>query len=274
MSILSKTLLLSCTGLLASCAVLSSQPPIAPGQNLKLQSGEGIAALLMDTQDPVTQVLLEPINSNGPMLDLPSMPAGRTLALFAVPAGVYCLKQFSYGRYRFFSKTPEIGCFQVSAGRISYSGNIRPSAGRDPETGRDAALVDQIYQPDDFMDLLKKQYPQLMSSYPTAGPSNGSDSDAHNNITQELASWIVEAADHRSYDVFLRNNANWPIMLTEFNITKCTNIKQKCGDQYTDVTLQPNTTIKYISMEQADAQQAYEFQYEYNYKRLSLGTKQ
>src|SRR5579885_1710412 len=170
---ISGMLLLSVAGLLSGCAVLSSQPPITPGQSVQLQPGEGIAGLLMDTQDPVTQVLLVSKDGTGPTLDLPSMPAGRTLALFAVPAGVYCLKQFSYGSYRFFSKKAELGCFQVTAGHISYSGSIKPTAGRDPATGEDAAMVDQTYDSRMFLALLKLQYPQLMAVYPTAGPETG-----------------------------------------------------------------------------------------------------
>lgn len=273
MRIISGVLLLSGVGLMAGCAVLSSQPPITPGQSVQLQPGDGIAALLMDTLDPVTQVLLVSTDGKGPTLDLPSMPAGRTLALFEVPAGTYCLKQFSYGRYRFFSKKLELGCFQVTASHISYSGSIKPTAGRDPATGEDVAMVDQTFEPTTFLALLKQQYPQLLAAYPTAGPATGKDVEAQDDVTKELATWSVEAADHRSFEVFMRNNANWPVTLTEFKITKCTNIKQQCGDQPTGMKIQPNTTIRFIVMEQADGQQAYEFQYQYNYEKVALGNQ-
>src|SRR5882724_1646486 len=165
---ISRVLLLLGASLLAGCAVLNSQPPITPGQSAQLQPGEGIAALVMDTLDPVTQVLLVSTDDKGPTLDLPSMPAGRTLALFPVPTGVYCLKQFSYGRYRFYSKKLELGCFQVTEGHISYSGSIKPTAGRDPATGEDGAMIEQAYEPAIFMALLKQQYPQVLAAYPTA----------------------------------------------------------------------------------------------------------
>jgi len=273
MRFLSRVLLSLGAGLLGGCAVLSSQPPITPGQSVQLQPGEGIAALTMDTLDPVTQVLLAPTDGKGPTLDLPSMPAGRTLALFAAPTGVYCLKQFFYGRYRFFSKTLELGCFQVTAGHISYSGSIKPTAGRDPSTGEDTALIDQVYEPAVFLALLKQQYPQLLAAYPTAGPSTGNDAEAQNDVNREMATWLVESADHRSYEVFLRNNANWALTLTEFKLLECTNIKQPCGDQPTGVTIQPNTTIKFMVVEQADKQQAYQFRYQYNYDRVNMGNK-
>jgi hypothetical protein len=265
--------MLLAAGLLGGCAVLNSQPPIAPGQSAQLQPGQGIAALVMDTLDPVTQVLLVSTDDKGPTLDLPSMPAGRTLALFAVPTGVYCLKQFSYGRYRFFSKKLELGCFQVTAGHISYSGSIKPTAGRDPSTGEDAAMIDQAYEPAVFLALLKQQYPQVMAAYPTAGPATGKDVEAQDDINREMATWSVEAADHQSFEVYVRNNANWALTLTEFKITKCTNIKQQCGDQPVGMTLQPNTTLKFMVVEQADRQQAYEFQYEYNYDKVNMGSK-
>lgn len=269
---ISIALLLSGSGcLLSGCATLSAQAPIYPGQSVQLQPGEGVAALLMDTLDPVTQVLVVSTDDKGPTLDLPSMPAGRTLALFTAPAGTYCLKQFFYGRYHFRSKKLELGCFQVSAGHISYSGSIKPTAGRDPATGEDAALVDQTYEPSVFLALLKQQYPQMMAAYPTAGPASGKDVEAQNDTSREMATWSVEAADHRSFQVFIRNNANWPLTLTEFKITECGNIKQQCGDQPTNITILPNTTIKFMSIEQADTQQAYEFRYQYNYDKADRG---
>lgn len=270
----SRVLRLLGMGLLGGCAVLSAQPPITPGQSVQLQPGEGIAALLMDTLDPVTQVLLVSTDGKGPTLDLPSMPAGRTLALFNAPAGDYCLKQFFFGRYHFYSKKLELGCFRVTAGHISYSGSIKPTAGRDPSTGQDAALIDQEYEPGVFLALLKQQYPQVMAAYPTAGPATGSGVEAQDDINKEMAAWSVEAADRRSFEVYLRNNTNWPLMLTEFKLTECTNLKQKCGDQPVDMTLQPNTTLKYMVVEQADAEQAYEFRYEYNYDKVDIGSKQ
>jgi hypothetical protein len=273
MRIISGVLLLSGTGFLAGCAVLSSQPPIAPGQSVQLQPGDGIAALVMDTLDPVTQVLLVSTDGEGPTLDLPSMPAGRTLALFEVPTGVYCLKQFSYGEYRFISRKFQLGCFQVTTGHISYSGSIKPTAGRDPATGENGAIVDQAYEPAVFLALLKQQYPQVMAAYPTAGPVTGNGVEAQDDISKELATWSVEAADHRSFQVFMRNNANWPVKLTDFKMTGCTNIKQQCGDQPVGMTIQPNTTIKVMVVEQADIQQAYDFRYQYNYDKVDMGSQ-
>jgi len=261
---------LFCTGLLAACAAFSAQPPLAPGQMVQLQPGQGIAALLMDTLDPVTQVRLSSSDGKGPELDLPSMPAGRTLALFAVPAGVYCLDEFSYGRYRFFAKRAGIGCFRVPAGRVAYSGNLRPTAGRDPDTGRDAALVAQMFEPHEFLEMLKRQYPALAAAYPTAGPAPAAEGGAQNDLTQAMATWSVEAPDHLSFDIYLRNNTNWDLTLTDFEIAPCTNLK-RCGKQPTGTRIAANTTLRFLSVQPADPKKPYVFNYSYNYRRADTG---
>ena len=257
---------------LTGCAGVVAQPPISPGQSVQLQPGEGIVALLMDTYDPLTQIRLASPDDKNPILGLPSMPAGRTLALFTAPAGIYCLKQFSSGRYRFGSQTLDVGCFHVVAGHIAYSGNMVPKP--DPAIGSDGAVTDQQYQPTVFLSLLKQQYPQVMLAYPTAGPSPASEGGAQNDINQEVATWSVESADHKSFDVFFRNNTNWDLALDSFEMTVCTNIKQKCGPQTVSMPLAPNTTVKFMTVEQADVQQAYEFNYRYNYDRPDTGSKQ
>lgn len=269
----SKVLSLSLVATIAGCAGVVAQPPIAPGQSVQLQPGEGIAALLMDTQDPVTQVRLQSPDDRNPTLDLPSMSAGRQLALFAVPAGVYCLKQFNYGRYQFHSQKLELGCFQVAPGRISYSGTIVPSASVDPAVAHDEALISQEFEPQVFLDLLKRQYPQLMAAYPTAGPAPASEDGAQDDVSREMAAWSVEAEDHHSFDVYVRNNTNWDLTLDYFEISTCINIKQPCGKQAVNVPVAPNTTVKFTTLEQADPQQAYRFEYYYNYDRMDMGSK-
>lgn len=264
-----KTLVLLAAILMEGCAGVIPQPPIAPGQSVQLQPDEGIVALLMDTQDPVTQVRLESINAKDPTLDLPSMPAGQTLALFPAPAGIYCLKQFNYGRYDFHSRYLEIGCFEVTVGHISYSGNLIPTVGKDPSSGRDAVLVYQQYEPSVFLALLKQQYPQLAAAYPTAGPSPVSEGGAQNDVSKELASWIVEAADHQSSSIMFRNNTNWDVTLTSLNLANCTNIDQPCSSQKVSVAIPPNTTIKYTTLEPDDDRKPFDFGYTYSYEKTT-----
>ena len=268
-----KVLYIGVLGMLAGCASVVAQPPIEPGQSVQLQPGEGIAALLMDTLDPLTQIRLESTDGKSPALGLPSMPAGKTLVLFATPAGVYCLTQFNFGRYQFHSAKLELGCFQVTAGHISYSGNLQPQGSSDPSKAGQASYVYQDYRPNDFLVLLKQRYPQMTAAYPTAGPSPTSESGEQNDITQSLATWIVEAADHHSYTVFFRNNTNWDLVLTQFTITTCENLKQACGQQTERMEIAPNTTLKFTTLEQADARQPYQFRYEYNYDEVNMGNK-
>ena len=270
---ISRAKLLLILGLLSGCAGVLGQAPITPGQGVQLQPGEGIVALLMDTYDPVTQVRLESPDEKNPTLVLPSMSAGRTLALFAAPAGIYCLKQFNSGRFQFRSKSLDVGCFHVTAGHISYSGNMVPMDDPHPSSGARGALTDQQYQPTVFLALLKQQYPEVMAAYPTAGPSPASEGGTQNDINQDVATWSVESADHKSFDVFFRNNTNWDLILSSFEMTVCTNIKQKCGPQTVSMPLAPNTTVKYTTVEQADLQQAYEFNYRYNYARPETADK-
>lgn len=271
MTHLYKALCIGALAILAGCAGVVAQPPIEPGQSVQLQPGEGIAALLMDTLDPLTQIRLESTDNKNPTLGLPSMPAGKTLALFTAPPGVYCLTQFNFGRYQFHSARLELGCFQVTAGHISYSGSLQPQANSDPAVADQASYTSQDYQPTVFLDLLKRQYPQVAAAYPTAGPAPASEAGDQNDISREMATWFVESPDHKSFDVFMRNNTNWDLILTEFDITTCENLKQQCGKQTEHVRLPPNTTLKFITLQQADTRKAYQFQYEYNFDRVNMG---
>ncbi|HEX2667191.1 MAG TPA: hypothetical protein VHP13_02355 [Gammaproteobacteria bacterium] len=255
-------LVLAGVAALAACSIVPVTP-IQPGASAHLQPNEGIAAVVMDTLDPVSQIHLIPIDGNGKGLNLPSMPAGKSLALFQVPAGTYCLQEFQFGRWHFFARSGvRLGCFQVPEGRIAYSGNLQPRAGDD-----DNAYVRQEYSPRQFLATLQSQYPSLAAAYPTAGPDPVADDEKDlNDIDQEMASWVTTTDGGKTQLIYFRNNTNWPLKLSEFNFENCVNIKPSCAPAKPDLLVAPRTTVMYLKVEPADPKRYYNFQFHYRYE--------
>jgi hypothetical protein len=140
--------------------------PIERGGTVTLEPGEGVAAVVMDTLDNVTQISMQGTDKDGTQLKIPSVPAGVHMYVFAAPAGTYCLANFWYGRYLIYMKDHKHGvCFDVIAGKTAYSGNISPRA-----TATGGIITEQIYHWAWFESALEQEHPGLAKIYPVVTP--------------------------------------------------------------------------------------------------------
>lgn len=140
--------------------------PIERGDAVTLGPTEGIAAVVIDTLDDVTQLEVDGTDKGGVELKIPSAPKGVDMYVFAAPAGTYCLANFHYGRILIFMKDQKHGvCFDVIPGKIAYSGNIAPRA-----FGEGRIITAQNYQWGWFESALNKDYPKLTAAYPVVTP--------------------------------------------------------------------------------------------------------
>ena len=151
-----KSLVVLSSLLLTACAGLAPLPHDEPVQ---LASNRGLAALVIDTLDPLTDVEVQP-RSGGRKLLVASVPVGRDVYLFPVPAGVYCVVRFKYGNLSLAGSNGMLGCFTVRAGQLSYSGTFAPRV----EDGR--PVTHQVQDPQGFRILLQQQYPQVAKQFP------------------------------------------------------------------------------------------------------------
>ena len=143
------------SALLAACAVT----PLPQDQAVHFKPGQGLAALMVDTLDPLTEVEVVS-HSGGPKLIVAAVPVGINIYLFPVPAGTYCMTRFRYGSLTLSGTTGALGCFQVRAGQLGYSGTMAPRV----EDGK--PVTHQVQDPQGFRILLAQQYPNVAKQFP------------------------------------------------------------------------------------------------------------
>ncbi|MGE5625071.1 MAG: hypothetical protein ACM3ZT_05935 [Bacillota bacterium] len=149
------------TVLLTGCGV----DMVKPDQAVKLQPGQGIAAVVIDTLDPLDSITIDsPDNSHAPSIVMESVQKGISLFVYKVPTGKYCVVSIHYGVWRITQKDPGNGaCFEVTEGKVSYSGNIGPRVyGTEVRTA-------QAFDWKSFQEMLTHWYPNL-SGIPVALP--------------------------------------------------------------------------------------------------------
>jgi hypothetical protein len=138
--------------------------PVQPDQDITLQPGYGIAAVAIDTLDPLNGIYFKELdNKSAPDIEISHVSAGVHLMIFAIPAGTYCATRYSFGDYYFTQTNPRDTCFDVVAGKVAYSGNIGPRA----RNGR--AYLYQNYEWAAFKKTFNEQYPKL-AQYPIITP--------------------------------------------------------------------------------------------------------
>src|SRR5579871_2439983 len=144
--------------LVSACTSLT---PLAHDGPVRLAPNQGLAAVVIDTLDPLTDLEVES-RSGGPSLMVASVPVGRDVYLFPVPAGTYCMTRFKYSNLSLAGSKGMLGCFVVRAGQLSYSGTLAPRV----EDGR--AVTHQVQDMPGFRILLQQQYPQVAQQFPPA----------------------------------------------------------------------------------------------------------
>lgn len=138
---------------LAACA----SAPLAQDQSVTLYPDQGLAAVMIDTLDPLSQVTFQ---GAGAKLIVAVVPAGIGLYLFPVRAGRYCMTHFHYANFDFAAEDGAQQCFRVKAGQLSYSGTLAPRV----EDGK--PVTRQVQDPQGFRVLLEQQYPTVAKQFP------------------------------------------------------------------------------------------------------------
>lgn len=169
-----------CVGAVVISVVLATGCGLAPvqkGQQITLGPNEGIAAVVMDTLNPLTQVTIDGTDPNGATMKIPATPVGVNMYLFVVPAGHYCLSRYAVGMSEVTMDDKLHGdCFDVISGKIAYSGNFAPRAFSNSGTWVGSSLQGytiktlQNFEWDTFQKELKDQYPDLVAKYPVVTP--------------------------------------------------------------------------------------------------------
>ena len=145
---------ISCLMLLCACATA----PMPQDQVVTLARDQGLAAVMIDTLDPLTEVTFQQAGG-GRKLVVATVPAGINIYLFPTHVGRYCMTHFHFASFDFTTQgAPE--CFQVSAGQLNYSGTLAPRV----EEGR--PVTHQVMDWQGFRVLLGERYPTVARQFP------------------------------------------------------------------------------------------------------------
>ena len=247
---------------LAGCA---SVEPIQQDQPLMLAAGDGIAAVQFNAVDHLTQVQIVSAQSGGETLTIPSVPVGNSTFLFEVPAGRYCLQRFYFGSVLIYREGQRGDCFVVPAGAIGFSGIYSPR-GKNGQvvTGQDLDVLNESAE-------LRRDYPRIAAQFlqpePAAAPAQAPvPTQARQASNGQTTTWIKHQKNPLEDDVYLRNDTQWPIVITTFVLYDCANIKPACSATHPDFKLAPHQTRMIMQIAPADPQGAYAFYYRFSYR--------
>jgi uncharacterized protein len=137
-----------------------------------LGPGEGYAAIQLDLNDPNPELLFASSDTNHIQID--DAPVGRSLYLFPVSAGHYCMSMYYYTGQKIYPKG--LGCFDVAAGKLAFSGYLTPAV----LYGNIA--VGQIRDDAAGQAALRSLYPEIAEHY--FGPAPQADPLAPASVVQ------------------------------------------------------------------------------------------
>jgi hypothetical protein len=154
-----RTCISGLTALLGACA----SAPLSQDQSVSLWPDQGLAAVMIDTLDPISQVSFQQ-QDGGAKLLVAAVSPGIGLYLFPTRAGRYCMTRFHYANFDFAAEKGAQQCFQVTAGKLSYSGTLAPRV----EDGK--PVTRQVQDPQGFRVLLEQDYPTVAKQFPAPQP--------------------------------------------------------------------------------------------------------
>jgi len=134
---------------------------IKPGAMPDLEAGEGLLVVGVDSNMPLVRVKVRKDNATFGGGDMKDLPEGRSLRLYALPAGRYEWSQLRPLRHLNFDlrSDPEFE-FVIEPGRINYAGDLQFRASTVREStfhiaNRSLGVI----------DWLKKEHPQVYTAY-------------------------------------------------------------------------------------------------------------
>lgn len=228
---------------------------------LQLQPGQGIAGIVLDAPNRITQIEYTAKDAKGAGFEVPDTKGGPSLYLVPVQAGRYCLQHFRYWR-TIFDSVQDLGCFTAVAGQITYAGTIVPS----PYLS--GAQTDQQFNPSEFEAMLHQQYPVIAALYPVASASAPPPNSNATPASNLLSTWVQNVPNQQAQSIYVQNNASWTVELVSLRLYECSNIRPACGTTELRVTLGPFARKELMKVEPAHSEESYSFMYDFKYRTV------
>jgi hypothetical protein len=163
--------------LLQACAAMD---PMTTDALPQLKPGEGIAGIAFDSVWELRSVQFEGDFPGAPKLRVADVPVGESAFLFVVPAGQYCLVSYSLaGKDTGLWSKQDDRCFDVEAGKLSYSGTFVPDF--NPldiiiNTRKPSGRMTREDRPRAFLNALSLNYPHIAAAaFPTGSDRSVAD---------------------------------------------------------------------------------------------------
>lgn len=83
---------------------------------------------------------------------------------------------------------------------------------------------------------------------------------------QTVQTWQAPIPGTDARAVYVRNDGQRPIVITEVRITQCINLRQACATYHTDAVVAPGETVRVMRLERASDSRVSAFSYEYTWK--------
>lgn len=175
-------------GLLASlflaCDAVHAADWIEPGEKVSLSSGEGLAVLMIDSDQALQDVFLDREGS-AIQWRIGRLAPGRHLRVFALAEGTYRFRSISFedAIYRWAWKFDDRildAAFTVEAGKINYFGDVI-------SRGLAARMLTVDNRSAGTMMELERHYPELIGRYPWRYAGTNPDSFVTNHLSARLA---------------------------------------------------------------------------------------
>jgi hypothetical protein len=184
-----------------------SSTAVNPTQSLVLGPGEGYAAIQLDLGEPNKELLFASQDTEQ-HIQIDDPPAGRSLYLFPVPAGRYCMSMYYIaGRAAGQKLYPKnMGCFEIESGKLTFSGFLTPAL----ISGNTA--VGQIRDDAAGQAELRRRHPEIASRYFGAAPEGGAPAPAPVALTAPInGCYAVEPAVVALTGTFMTETIHTPI---------------------------------------------------------------
>ena len=141
--------------LLAGCSL----KPIKQDQRVVLGKNQGLAAIAFDLPDSIRQVYIQPTDGHCKTIEISSIAKGKSIYLFVVPAGKYCLEQFHTLFFIYNNHGDYQACFKIPAGKLGYSVEMSPAA------MYSGMMMNQNFDVAEFHTLLRSKYPKIAAQF-------------------------------------------------------------------------------------------------------------
>jgi hypothetical protein len=83
---------------------------------------------------------------------------------------------------------------------------------------------------------------------------------------QTVQTWQAPIPGTDARAVYVRNDGQRPIVITEVRITQCINLRQACATYETNAVVAPGETVRVMRLERASESRVSAFTYEYTWK--------